>query len=285
MKNRKFLNYGGRTAVSALLEGSRQHAAKLREQGFRPDPGNQFNLLNSDDGPELIIYGTITPFAFWEDEVNAAQVIDQLREINGQDLTVRINSPGGSVREGVAIFNLLKNHKGKVTTIVDGMAGSIASVIFMAGDVRQVGEGAMVMIHNAMSGIIGYADDLRAEADVLDKITGQIRDIYAKRVNLSADEIAEAMTDETFYTEAEAVEAGFADEVVNLDPAPPAAPPADPENRAPEPPEDPPVPEPENTPTPDPDPVPTCKIEDIAAIRARTAQLAERFGLDLQKLD
>lgn len=266
MKKGHFLNYGGTTAVSSLVEGSRQQAAKLREQGFQPDANSRVNLVQSDTGPELIIYGVITPFAFWDDEINAAQIVDQLAEVKDQDLTVRINSPGGSVREGVAIFNLLKKHKGQITTVVDGMAGSIASVIFMGGDVRQVNEGSMIMIHNAMSGLIGYADDLRAEAEILDKISGQIRDIYARRVNLSTDEIAEAMAAETFYTETEAVEAGFADEVIDMDEAPPSPPSnTDPENRA-----------------PGPDPVPPCNVEDIASIRARTAQLAERFGLDLE---
>ena len=129
MKKRNFLNIAGTTAVDHLIARSRQVADELRAAGLKPADNGPLNLVQGEDGPELLIYGAITPFAFWEDETSAQDVIAQLREVKDQDLTVRINSPGGSVFEGVAIFNLLKKHKGKVTTVVDGIAASISSVV------------------------------------------------------------------------------------------------------------------------------------------------------------
>lgn len=258
MKKRNFLNLAGVTAVDHLVARSREVAADLIKAGLKPAGESPVNLVQGPDGPELNIYGQITPFAFFDEETSANDVIAQLREVKGQDITVRINSPGGSVFEGVAIFNLLKQHKGQVTTVVDGFAGSIASVIFMAGDRRLMGEASRLMIHNASTTVFGaYSDDLREVADLLDSISTQIRDVYARRVNMTAEEITAAMDKETYYTEAEALEAGFADEII--------------EDAAPQdPPEEPPAP-PENVGT----------VEDVLAIRERNAELAARFGLPL----
>ena len=258
MKKRNFLNIAGTTAVDHLVARSRQVADELRAAGLKPADNGPLNLVQGEDGPELLIYGAITPFAFWEDETSAQDVIAQLREVKDQDLTVRINSPGGSVFEGVAIFNLLKKHKGKVTTVVDGIAASIASVIFMAGERRLMGEASRLMIHNASTSIYGaYAEDLRETADLLDSVSTQIRDVYDRRVALTTEEIEAAMAAETYYTETEALEAGFADEII--DDAAPSDPPADP----PEPPQN------------------RGTAEDVAAIKERNAEIAARFGIAL----
>ena len=269
MKRKKhFLAYAGVTDASALVEQSRAAAQNLREQGYQPSAENRLAMIDGEDGPELIIYGRITPFAFWDDEVSSSQVMEELQGASGKDLTVRINSPGGSVREGVAIFNLLKKHKGQVTCVVDGMAGSIASIILMAGEKRIMGEGSQVMIHNALSGLIGNAADLRHEADILDQISGQLADIYARRTNLSRAEIKAAMDAETYYTETDAVEAGFAHEVSDLpEPAP------EPSNFIEE--NDPPAPDPE------PEPVNLGTVADVIEARERVATLAAKYGITL----
>lgn len=126
------------------------------------------------------------------------------------DITVYINSYGGEVAEGLAIYNSLRRHKAKVTTVCDGFAASIASVIFMAGDERIMNDSSLLMIHNAWTCCSGNAQELRKQADDLEKITSASIVAYKNHSSLSEEEIKELMDNESWITPEEAVDYGFA---------------------------------------------------------------------------
>ena len=135
---------------------------------------------------------------------------DALAEVDTPNLTVRINSMGGSVSEGLAIYNLLNDFKGQVTTIVDGFACSAASVIFMAGDKRIVPESGLLMIHNAWGYAEGDSNAMKKRAEDLEKITQPSVNIYCSKTGLEESKVKEMMNDETWITSQEALELGFA---------------------------------------------------------------------------
>lgn len=119
--------------------------------------------------------------------------------------------------DGAAIYNAFRQHKSKIVTHIDGLAASYASVIAMAGDEVRISKNAFLMIHNPWSIAIGDADDMRATADLLDKMQGTIAEMYADKTGKEIDEIKEIMTAETWYTAQEALEAGFVDKIEDLD--------------------------------------------------------------------
>jgi ATP-dependent Clp endopeptidase proteolytic subunit ClpP len=136
-----------------------------------------------------------------------------LRSIGSKDITVKINSPGGSVFEGFAIYNELRQHNGKVTVEVMGIAASAAAYIAMAGDDIKMGLGSFIMVHNAWGGVVGNRNDLAEAIETLSKIDGAQMDIFEARTGLPRDEIETYMNAETFFTAKDAVAKGFADEV------------------------------------------------------------------------
>jgi ATP-dependent Clp endopeptidase proteolytic subunit ClpP len=156
---------------------------------------------------DVFIYSEIGFFG-----ISADQFIRDLAAINTQKINLHINSPGGSVFDGIAIYNSLIQHPASITAYVDGWAASIASVIMCAADEIQIGEAAQVMIHQPWSLVMGPAADMRAEADVLDKIEQAIIGVYAARTGGDVAEIAAQMAAETWFLGQEAVDAGFADE-------------------------------------------------------------------------
>ena len=168
---------------------------------------------------ELILFGTVGGDAFFDDGFEAREVVTALAKLKG-DITVRINSWGGVVSDGVAIHNALKNHKGKVTVQVDGIAASAASVIAMAGDEIIVPENSTLMVHNASSITIGTKADHFKQAEVLDKFDGQLAGIFAERTGLSKDGVSMLMNAETWMTGSEAVAKGFADSAPGSDKTP-----------------------------------------------------------------
>lgn len=163
------------------------------------------------DTNELMIYDEIGP-SYWG-LIDAGMVIDALRQMQGKHATVRLNTPGGSVDEGIAMFNAIKKHKGGVTVVADSLAASMGSYLLQAGEKRIVASNAMVMIHDPWSIAIGNAADFRKSADVLDKYADRMIPDYAARSGKSADEIREIMLAETWYVGQEIVDAGFADQV------------------------------------------------------------------------
>lgn len=169
--------------------------------------------VNSDSG-EIFLYDEIGP-AFWG-MIDAATVIETLDAMQGRRVTIRINSPGGSVDEGVAIYNALQRHNGGVDVAIDSLAASAASFIAMAGESITIAKNAMVMIHSPWTLAIGNSTELRNQADILDKYNENLVGIYADRSGKSSEEILGILADETWYTAQEAVESGFADQVGNL---------------------------------------------------------------------
>lgn len=174
-----------------------------------------YQLTNvSEDSATLYIYGDITSIKWFENDVCVYDLAKEIGDLNGKALTVRINSYGGEVAEGLAIYNLLKSYEGEVTTICDGFACSAASVVFMAGAKRIMPRSSLLMIHNAWTWASGDADDLRKAADDLEKITQPSVDIYTSVSNLDADEIKSMMDAETWIDADEALDYGFATEII-----------------------------------------------------------------------
>ncbi len=162
---------------------------------------------------EILIYGLIGESMF-VDGIGAKTFASELKALGDvKEISLRINSPGGSVFEGLTIYNLLMAHKAQKTVYVDGIAGSIASVIAMCGKVLMP-ENATMMIHNPMGMVAGNADDMRKMADDLDKIKTGIVSAYRNKCNKPDEMIADLMNEETLMTAAEAVGNGFADEML-----------------------------------------------------------------------
>jgi ATP-dependent Clp protease protease subunit len=148
----------------------------------------------------------------WFGGVSAKQFSADLKALGSvSTIDVRINSYGGEVFDGLAIYRQLVEHPAKIVVHIDGVAASIASVIAMAGDEIRIAEAGFVMIHPAQGGVLGCASDMRDMADLLDKITASIVDVYQKRTGASADDIAGWVAADTWFTGREALDAGFAD--------------------------------------------------------------------------
>lgn len=148
---------------------------------------------------------------FGEDVASPNQFKDELNAFSGKDITVWIDSYGGSVFAGAGIYNALKEHKGKVVVKIDGKAMSAASVIAMAGDEIQMSPVAVLMIHNPLTHAYGNMHDLRKTADVLDTIKESIVNAYVNKTGRSRNKISQMMDDETWMSANVAVKEGFAD--------------------------------------------------------------------------
>jgi ATP-dependent protease ClpP protease subunit len=154
---------------------------------------------------------------YWGDGVTASRIAGALRSMNGADVTVNINSPGGDMFEGLAIYNLLREYEGKVTVKVLGLAASAASIIAMAGDDIQIGRGAFLMIHNCWVYAMGNRHDLEQIAADMAPFDKAMGDIYTYRSGMNADEVAKMMDSETYIGGSDAVDKGFADRLLSAD--------------------------------------------------------------------
>lgn len=176
----------------------------------------------SEDAGTITIYDVIGTDWWTGEGVTAKRISGALRSIGaGKDVTVNINSPGGDMFEGIAIYNLLAAHEGKVTVNVMGLAASAASIIAMAGDTINMGTGSFLMIHNCWAVVIGNQSDLREAADVFAGFDGALADIYHARTGVKKADIADIMEAETWLNAADAIKQGFADGTI-ADPAPAA---------------------------------------------------------------
>jgi ATP-dependent Clp protease protease subunit len=146
--------------------------------------------------------------------VNAEQFIKDLNGLQSKTINIRLNTPGGSVFDGTAIFNAIKQHKSKTIAHIDGLAASISSVIALAADEVRMADNAFLMIHDPWSMVIGNADIMREEADLLDKVGGVIAKTYADKTGIEGDEIKAMMAAETWMTADEAKELGFIDSII-----------------------------------------------------------------------
>lgn len=154
---------------------------------------------------------------WYGDGVTASRIAGALRSMGGSDVTVNINSPGGDMWEGLAIYNILLAYEGKVTVKVLGIAASAASIIAMAGDEIQMGRGAFLMIHNCWSIMAGNRNDFRQYADSLEPFDSAMADIYAARTGLELSKVQTLMDNETFIGGSDAVDQGFADSLLSAD--------------------------------------------------------------------
>ncbi|CCY79420.1 aTP-dependent Clp protease proteolytic subunit [Mycoplasma sp. CAG:877] len=193
----------------------------MKEQNDR-----YFQFVKVDDNlTELYIYGDIRKPSLierWleiEDDtrVDAYSFKDALNEVNTPNLLVRINSMGGSVSEGLAIYGLLSDFNGHLITQVDGFACSAASVIFMSGQERIMPENGLLMIHNAWTDACGDPNELRKAADDLEIITKPSVNIYVNKTGLSEEEIKNMMDKETWMDYKSAFEKGFATSIQKND--------------------------------------------------------------------
>jgi ATP-dependent protease ClpP protease subunit len=158
------------------------------------------------------VFDDIGPGGWFSEGLTAKSFANQITGVGGA-LEVHINSAGGDVFDGIAIKNALEAHPGAVTTIVDGIAASIASVIAQAGTERVMTPGSMLMIHDAFTFAQGNAAELTKMAATLDQVSQNLAGIYAARAGGSAETWRDAMRAETWYTADEAVQAGLAERV------------------------------------------------------------------------
>lgn len=188
----------------ALLTRLKRPVARL--QNNRTD---WFRFQNkAGETPEIFIYDEI---GYWGD--NAKDFANALAKIDSGEVVVHLNSPGGDIFDGLAIYQALKNHKASVTVVVDGLAASIASVIAMAADRLVMAPKATLMIHDGWTMGVGNAAELRKLADLLDKQSDIIASVYADRSGQPADFWRDRMRDETWYNAQEALDAGLIDEI------------------------------------------------------------------------
>lgn len=188
--------------------GSLRHGAiNLGEEWYR--------IVNATgDRADVYIYGIIG--SDWEDgDVTASAFMRELNGISASSIDLHINSPGGMVWDGVAIYSALLNHDATVNTFVDGVAASAASFVAMAGESRTIEKPAKMMIHNARGLVMGQADDMRQMADMLDDLSNTIADIYADRAGGDVSEWRTRMSAETWFTSEQAVATGLAHRVAN----------------------------------------------------------------------
>lgn len=167
------------------------------------------------EGASLDIFTPIGKNPFTGEGINAQDVTVFLKKATG-DVTVNINSPGGSYFEGAAIYSLLLDHKGKVIVNVLGAAASAASLIAMAGDTIRISKGGAIMIHNSQAGVSGDRHDVAALADALEGIDDAIRSIYSARTGQTDAALDKMMTPAigTWLFGQEAIDKGFADEML-----------------------------------------------------------------------
>lgn len=170
--------------------------------------GNQADTEDADN-TDVFIYDEIGGSM----GVDAEEFAREISDITTPNITVRINSPGGSLFDGIAIYNALVQHKANVLTRVDGVAASAASIIAMAGNTVEMMLGSQLMIHDASAAMAGTAADMTTMATFLDRQSSNITGIYARKAGGTRDEWRTRMLAETWFFADEAVEIGLADRV------------------------------------------------------------------------
>ncbi len=165
----------------------------------------------ADDPNTISIYDVIGEDWWTGGGFTAKRMAAALRSVGKADVTVKINSPGGDMFEGIAIYNLLRDHPAKVTVEVMGLAASAASIIAMAGDEIRMGLGSFMMVHNAWGVVIGNRHDLSDAATLFEGFDGALTDIYEARTGQKRAEIVKLMDAETFMGPSDAIKRGFAD--------------------------------------------------------------------------
>ena len=173
-----------------------------------------WNFKNLGSSGELYLYGEISDTSWWGDEVTPAQFQSDLAALGDiSELNIYINSPGGDVFAGFALYNILNRHPATKIVHIDGLAASAASVVAMAADTIVMPAASTMMIHKAWTFAYGNSSQLQEIAVELERIDGQLAQIYSDRTGIPVDDVAELLASETWMSGAEAVEKGFADEL------------------------------------------------------------------------
>lgn len=146
--------------------------------------------------------------------VTAKSFLEDLKGLKGKDITVHINSTGGDVFQGQAIYTALKNYSGKVTVKIEGLAASMATIIALAADRVEMTSNSLFMIHSPMSNVFGNKSQMRKQINALEKVETTMLSVYKAKTNISEDEIEQMMARETWLSAHEALELGFVDEVL-----------------------------------------------------------------------
>lgn len=176
-----------------------------------------WNVMKNDEekSAELILYGSIGSDEYWDDISDKAfkQDIENLGDV--ENITLHINSPGGSVFSAVAIANTLKNHKAKITANIDGLAASAATIITSACDTVRMPKNALFMVHNPITFAYGNNQDMRKTLEMLNKVKNSIIETYLNKAKTDKQTLSELMDNETWMSAEEAKEYGFVDEILD----------------------------------------------------------------------
>lgn len=181
----------------------------------KPDAKSWYTIrAKGEEIAEVLIYGDIGE-SWYSESVTAKKFVEDLQAVADKNLVVRINSYGGSVADGIAIYNAIKRHPKQKDVSIDGVAVSIASLIAMAGDTVSIAENGMLMIHAPWGGVVGNSVEVRKYADVLDKYADAMSTSYAAQTRRPVEEMRALVTDgdDHWYTAQEAADAGFVDDV------------------------------------------------------------------------
>ena len=176
-----------------------------------------WNVMKNDEekSAELILYGSIGSDEYWDDISDKAfkQDIENLGDV--ENITLHINSPGGSVFSAVAIANTLKNHKAKITANIDGLAASAATIITSACDTVRMPKNALFMVHNPITFAYGNNQDMQKTLEMLNKVKNSIIETYLNKAKTDKETLSELMDNETWMSAEEAKEYGFVDEILD----------------------------------------------------------------------
>lgn len=194
-------------------------ARDARPRPALPEGRGQVRIANQGDATELFLYDEI---GFWG--IEARDVIAALANVTTPTITVRINSPGGDVWDGIASFNALRGHPATVNVVVDSLAASAASFIAMAGDTITVNDAAQIMVHDASGFCYGNAAEMDEMRGLLDRVSDTIAGIYAGRAGGTVADWRERMRVESWFNGPEAVAAGLADAAATPPPEEPEEP-------------------------------------------------------------
>ena len=168
-----------------------------------------YNIQNkAGETADIYIFDEIGTYG-----VTAQDFISEIKGLKDMPIDLRINSLGGDVFDGMAMYNVIKRREAKTTVYIEGIAASIATIIALGADEVIMAENSLFMIHNAWGGTSGEAKDMRKTAETLDKITSELTDIYVKKTGLSYDALAEMMDEESWLNAQEAFDLGFIDTI------------------------------------------------------------------------
>ena len=157
--------------------------------------------------------GDIVNEGYYDSDVSPKRIKDELAKADGEEIYVPMNSGGGSTIAGSAVINMMRAYKGTITVHNIGISASMASVILAEADVAQMSDNALLMIHNPWSMAIGDADDMKNQAEILDKIKASLLQAYVRKTGLPEEQISDMMDKETWLTAQEAYDLGFIDEI------------------------------------------------------------------------